>query len=51
MDAKDGQGCESNDGIITTPWMEVFDPEQAEQELEEELRDVDMRRQWFASRT
>ena len=27
--------------ITTTPWMEVFDPEQAEQELEDGLRDVD----------
>ena len=35
MEAKDGQGCESDDGIITmTPWMDVFDPEQADQELE-----------------
>ena len=42
MEAKHGQGCESDDGIITTtPWMEVFDPEQAEEELEEALRDVD----------
>ena len=42
MEAKHGRGCESDDGVITTtPWMKVFDPEQAEQELEEELRDVD----------
>ena len=42
MEAKHGRGCESNDGIITTTsWMEVFDPEQAEQELKAALRDVD----------
>ena len=42
MKAKDGQACESDCGFTTTaPWMEVLDPEQAEQELKEELRDVD----------
>ena len=42
MEAKDDQGCESDDAITTTtPWMEVFDPEKVVHELEEKLRDVD----------